>query len=230
MERVLRLQENPDGIEQEASLLKLLETVPGGYADVHNKLGLINHEKGDLNQAADFFKKAIEINPRYTEASLNLAITLNDLGRYEESSMVLSSAAMVVWSEHDSVDPYVRKKLANEHAQLGDQYTALGLLDDGIEQYRKALQICPDLVDIVLKLGIALREKGKYDEAIETLNRAKKIHPLYVPAMIQLGLTYYIKGFLSLAFSQWEAASKILPEGRAARIYLTLCKREEIDE
>ncbi len=228
MEGIHALEEEAALSSTEESLLKRIKAIPEGYADIHNKLGLISHQKGDLNRAAGFFKKALYLNPHYTEAALNLTITLNDLGAYDEARTVMSKAALSVWADPNAIDPYVRKKMANEHAILGDQYVGLGILSEGVEQYRKALQLCPDLVDIITKLGIALRDQGEHDEAIDLLTRAERLHPAYVPAMIQLGLTYYMKGFLDLAFSKWEEARKIEPSGKAAGVYLGLAQRQEV--
>ena len=47
------------------------------------------HMKGELRKASAHFEKALEINPRYTEASLNLAITYNDLGEFKKAQEVL---------------------------------------------------------------------------------------------------------------------------------------------
>jgi len=218
----------------EKTLLSQQKTTPvrmnSHYADVNNKLGLIYHEKGDLEQAADFFKKALSINPHYTEASLNLTIALNDLGQFDEARTILSKAALSVWAAPNAIDPYVQKKLAAEHAKLGDQYIELGILDEGIEQYEKALQLCPNFIDVVTKLAITLRAQGKDDEAIDLLTEARKRNPSYVPAMIQLGLTYYGKGFLGLAFAQWKDASTIDPNNKAIRAYLGRLKMQVIAE
>jgi tetratricopeptide (TPR) repeat protein len=64
--------------EAELCFLEVVKTRP--YADVFNKLGQIFHNNGELGKAASAFKKALEINPSYTEVSLNLAVTLNDMG------------------------------------------------------------------------------------------------------------------------------------------------------
>jgi len=70
-----------DGKLNEAEpLLREVIALNPGYADVHNKMGIICSMKGELRKAAAHFEKALELNPRYTEASLNLAVTYNDLG------------------------------------------------------------------------------------------------------------------------------------------------------
>jgi tetratricopeptide (TPR) repeat protein len=216
-------------LDAERLFLRLLEGHPKGYADIFNKLGIITYQKGNLESAVDYFKKALEINPRYTEASLNLTIALNDLGRYDEAGETFARAAHVVRSESRSIDPFIQGKIANEHAKLGDQYAEIGLFDEALEQYRKALSIRPGFVDIITKVGITLREKGAFDDAIETLIKAKEIHPRYIPAMIHLGVTYYIKGFLDLALAEWEMAQEINPEGKEAQVYLSLARKEVIE-
>jgi tetratricopeptide (TPR) repeat protein len=207
-------------------LTKLLQTNPKGYADVFNKLGVICHQEGELPQAADYFERALKLNPKYTEVSLNLAVTYSEMGRYEEADRIFSQAASVVRSEPDSVDPFILGKLANEHGKLGDQYHFLGRYDDAIEEYQKALRLRPSFADIHTKLGIAYRDKGDLDHAILQLSRSKEINPKYLPTYIQLGITFYIKGFVDLAMEEWEAAQKIDPTGRQASVYLSLAKKE----
>lgn len=215
--------------EAEPLLLTLLEGNPRGYADVFNKLGLICHHRGDYHQAASYFSKALSLNPKYTEASLNLAVTFNEMGEYEKASEVFSKAAGFVREGRLSLDPFVQGKLANEHGKLGDQYYDLGLYDDALEEYQKALSIRPQFVDIMTKVGMTLRAKGALDEAIRVFMRAKEVNPHYVPAFIHLGVTYYMKGFLDTAIEEWETAQKLNPESREAKVYLALARKETFD-
>ena len=223
------LFENGRFLEAEKIYWKLLEGRPQGYADIFNKLGLIAHQKGELEVAASYFQKALALNPRYTEASLNLTVTLNDLGRYDEAGETFSKAAQIVRADSKSIDPFVIGKLANEHARLGDQYSDVGLYDEALDEYRKALGLRPNFVDIIIRYGIALRETGRLDEAIETFLRATEAHPGHAPAFVQLGVAYYMKGFLDLARSAWEKAQSIDPVNRDVQVYLALAKKEIIE-
>lgn len=211
--------------EAERLFLHLLERNPKGYADVFNSLGLINSEKGLLERAATYFEKALAINPRYTEASLNLTVTYNELQKFSEAEEVFNRAASVIRSEPASLDPYIQGKLANEHGKLGDSYYNLGMYDQALEEYDKAQGIRPDFVDVITKIGVTLKERGDLEEAIQTFTRAKQVHPKYLPAFINLGLTYFKKGQRDLAVKEWTSAQKLDPANRAVQVYLNLAKK-----
>ena len=210
--------------EAERCFLEVVKTRP--YADVFNKLGLIFHGKGELGKAASAFKKALEINPSYTEVSLNLAVTLNDLGRYNEAGDVFSKAAKIAHSAPYTLDPYIKGKLANEHAKIGDMYYDLGLYGEAVEEYKKSIKLRPTFIDILTKIGIAYREKGLYNEAIREFMKAKEINPKYIPSRVNLGITYYMKGFLDMAVSEWNEALKVSPGNTDAQMYLKFVQSE----
>ena len=208
--------------ESERLYLKLLERSPRGFADVFNNLGLIYSEKGLLERATQYFKKALAINPKYTEASLNLAVTYNELQNFEEAEKVFRQAAKVIDSEPTSIDPFIQGKLANEHAKLGDSYYKLGLYDQALVQYRMAQELRPNFADILTKIGVTLTDKGDLDPAIEIFGKAKETNPKFEKAYIYLGIAYYKKGQRDLAIVEWKAAQKINPSDRAIEAYLTL--------
>lgn len=215
--------------EAEDLYLKLIADGGSGYADIYNRLGLITAFQGQIETAAEWFHKAVEANPRYTEACLNLAVTCADLSRYHDAQQAYDDAARLVTEAPHTADFYVRGRLANEHAALGDRYTNLGLLDEALDEYRKALGLCPTFPDIITKVGVVLREQGAYDEAIRVFLRAKEISPDYAPATIHLGLTYYVSGFPDLAREEWESIPAASLETDHASVYLALSKKNSLD-
>src|SRR6185503_14769796 len=60
------------------------------FADVYNMLAVILHDRGDFEGAEGYLQRAVELNPNYTEALLNLSVTYNDLGKYEAGRQVYS--------------------------------------------------------------------------------------------------------------------------------------------
>ena len=212
--------------EAEPILKDIISMYPR-FADVHNKLGIIFHIKGNLNQAVLYFKKALELNPNYTEASLNLTITYNEMGEFKKAQEVFSFAAQIAHPTPTAVDPFISGKLANEHYKLGNIYLDLGMNDEAVDEYKKAIKLYPKLPDVHTKLGVALRNKGLVEDAIAHFTKAKEINPHYGPAWIQLGLSYYMKGLLGLAFEEWSQALKQNPDLKEAEAYLRLLEKEE---
>jgi len=215
--------------EAEDLYLKLITGGGSGYADIYNRLGLITAFQGQIETAAEWFHKAVQANPRYTEACLNLAVTCADLSRYDDAQQAYDDAVRLVREAPRESDFYVRGRLANEHAALGDRYSNLGLPDEALDEYRKALGLCPTFPDIITKVGVVLREQGAYDEAIRVFLRAKEISPEYVPATIHLGLTYYTSGFPDLAREEWESIPTESPNGDHTAVYLALAKKDRLD-
>jgi len=212
--------------EAEPILKEIINTYPK-FADVHNKLGIISHIQGNLEQAARYFEKALELNRHYTEASLNLTITYNEMGQFKKAQEVFSLAAQIAHPTPSAIDPYISGKLANEHYKLGNIYLDLSMDDEAIEEYKKAIKLYKKLPDVHTKLGVALRNKGLVEDAIAHFTKAKEINPHYGPAWIQLGLSYYMKGLLGLAFEEWSNAFKQNPGLKEAEAYLRLLEKEE---
>jgi len=188
---------------------------------------VIFHLKGNFRQAAAYFKRALEINPNYTEASLNLVIAYNDMDEFKKAREVFSLAAQRAHPTPAAIDPFIAGKIANEHYKIGNIYLDFGLNDEAIEEFNKAIKLFPRLPDVHTKLGMALRNKGRLEDAISHFLKAKELNPEYGPARVQLGLSYYIKGLTMLAFEEWEKAIKKIPELKEAKTYLSLLKKGE---
>ncbi len=222
--RGTELYEKGDLKGAEREFLKLLEINPR-FADIQNKMGYILHNRGDLRGAAEYFQKALDLNPSYTEASLNLAVTLNDLGEYQRSQDAVTRAAQLAHENRGQLGSFTSKKLANEHFRLGNIYLDMNMSEEAIDEYRKAEKLAPEMADVLVKHGIALRNLGHFDQAVGYLTRAKEINPKFGPARVQMGITYYMKGLLSAAIQEWEEALSAIPDLEQARVYLDLLKQ-----
>lgn len=218
--------ENENYKEAEPLLKDVLRLNPD-YADVLNKMGVISSLKGSKKEAVEYFERAIKKNPLYTEASLNLAITYNEMSEFKKAQEIISKAAQLAMPEPNALDPYLAGKLANEHYRIGNIYLDFGIFEEAVDEYKKALRLHRGLVDVRTKLGIALRSLKLFDEAVSQLTMAKEINPTYGAAWIQLGLTYYMQGYTGLAMEEWENALKEVPGLKEAELYLKLLKEKE---
>lgn len=199
----------------------------GDFADVHNMIGVLHYEAGRPMKARESFEKALALNARYTEAALNLAVVYNELGRYEDAKRVYRTAQGSPDSGGlDKLDAFVRGKIANMHADLGDAYVAVGLLDHAVKEFRKALRVCPTFVDIRTKLGTTLRDQGKISEAIDELIAIRESAPEYVSGRIHLGIALWRAGRLEEARREWEYVLAKDPDNRSCKVYLKMTDDE----
>ncbi|MBS2024927.1 MAG: tetratricopeptide repeat protein [Deltaproteobacteria bacterium] len=200
------------------------------FPDVHHMLGCIYHQLGEFESAEKAFTRALELNPGYVEAALNLAIVLNDLGKYEQAQEVYGAALLKVKasgkdkSGEAPLDGYSKGKLANLHAAVGDGYNSVHRPKDAAIEYRRALDLCPTFVDVRLKLGNSLRDAGELEAALVEYRTASRAAPAYLPARVALGTALYSAGRIDEAIQQWEAVLEVDPEHRTAAMYLKLAK------
>src|SRR5262249_35441622 len=143
----------------ESCLREVSERHPG-LPDVWNMLGVIHHARGRMADAERSFEAAVKLNPGYTEAALNLAVTYNDLGKYREAREVYFRAMQRTRDEPRHLDPFVKGKLANLHADLGAAYAECMLWPEAVREYQNALALCPGVVDLRTRLPQVSRAMG----------------------------------------------------------------------
>ena len=196
------------------------------YADVYNMLGLIYYNNGNLSKAVEAFSTALEINPNYTEAGLSLTVAYNDLGRFDKSRDSYMLARKSRKDSENYLDPYVKARLANLHGSLGIIYKDLGLYAEAVEEYKKALGMRSDFIDIMTELGSAYRDMKEFEDSISVLLKAVAVNTSYPVPRVQLGLTYYAMGDHERACKEWQAVLKEYPDNAMASMYMTLIKRQ----
>jgi tetratricopeptide (TPR) repeat protein len=192
------------------------------YADVYEMLGVIYHQQGRLGDAEAMFEEALRINPAYTEAALNLAVTFNDLGKYREAKEIYQKAMNASRNAPRQLDPFAKGKIANMHAEVGAAYHTVGLYEDAVREYEHALALCPKFIDIRTKLGTTYREMGNIQAAVREFERVKAENPRFANARLHLGLSYYAMGRNSEAQHEWEDVLAIAPDTRSAHMYLAM--------
>jgi len=176
---------------------------------IHNNLGVTLAKQGKDQEAAIHYRKALEINPRYTDAHYNLAALLvrqrkaqeaidhfnealkikpnrvdvhNDLGVILAKQGKIQEAA-IHFAEAIQINPNYARSYFNWGILLIQQ----GKNEEAIPYFNKALQINPNDPTIHNNLGAALAGVGRPEEAIAHYNQALQINPDYVDAHLNLG-------------------------------------------
>jgi tetratricopeptide (TPR) repeat protein len=198
------------------------EKVP--YADVYNMLGVIHHDGGQFSKAQGCFEEALRINPNYTEASLNLSVTYNDMGRYHEAKDIYLNALTQSTRPGGKLDSFVMGKLANMYAEIAEVYVAAGAHEEAIGEFRRALALRPTFIDIRLKLAQALRDAGRPEDALRELKTILAQNEDFLPARIHLGITLFSLGDSAEAIKTLGSVLEEHPDNKRAKLYLDMIK------
>jgi tetratricopeptide (TPR) repeat protein len=209
--------------EQAAELLRQVIQHTDRFADVFDMLGVMAHGRGNLAEARQYFEKAVSLNPNYTEAQLNLMVTLNDLGEYERARQIYSGIRHRGTGGRD-LDPFAKGKLANMHAELSQAYHDLGMSLEAIGELEKAVQLCPTFADLRTRLGVLYRDAGELKRAREQFEAAKNANPRYLNARILLGVLHLSAGDNDQAISELNEVLAVDPGNKGAQMYLRIAR------
>lgn len=209
------------------SLYLLHELIDGGraFADAHNLLGLSYEMLGRPERALEALNEALELNPRYVEANIHRGIVLAELGRSEEATEAFEAAQKSGAEDRGGFPAHQAAKLANLHADLGEAYAEAGALQEGTEQYRRALELGPTFHDLRFRLGRLLLDAGRSLEAREELEAVVKARPKAVEAQAVYGLACFLSGDAATARTVWESLIGEHPDDVRVKAYLGMLER-----
>ena len=161
----IRIPDRPTGsanrtTETAISLAQLEHKVPAGAQKLYNK-GEQAFAKHNLEQACDFYRQAVTLDPKYIDAYVQLGATESALGKYSDAAGEYQKVIDIA-PEHQLALPNLSIVLAkmNRFREAG-------------EVARRALKVVPGSGRIHYILAASLiEEHGNLDEAIEHMERA----------------------------------------------------------
>lgn len=184
------------------------------YAPAHNALGevyllqaetfvsdptrkIVSHT---FEEAEGEFARALEIDPQYVDAMLNLAKAYSGQQRYQEAAQQLTAALSLASDRADL------------HAQLARTYVALEDFARAKEESATAIQLDKKEVTAYNAAGLAAYYAGDLGEAVESFRRAVDLDPTRHESHTNLGLAYFQMRSWNRARDEFKAALKYLPE------------------
>jgi tetratricopeptide (TPR) repeat protein len=196
---------------------------------VFHMLGTIFYDQGKFNKAIRSFKRALEIDPAFTDSSIGLSIILNDLGRYEEGQKVFDEARAMLNNRSKSSDTQVNERFANKHDELGEMYFQHQKFQEALEQFTKALALTTlRKAEISVSIADCHIHLSSLPHAIRDLRLIVREFPQFVPARLRLGKCYYDSNQAPEAIEQWEAALHYDPNCSAAKDFLRLAQAVQV--
>lgn len=172
--------------------------------EVFQMLATIFYSNGQFNKAIKTFKKALEIDPFYTDASVGLSIILNDLGRYEEGRKVFMEAQSLLERKNRRPDPTVNDKIAAKLEELADLMVQCHRYEEALEHYQKALSLTQRKQQVTLSIVDCYVKTGHKEKAIRELKNLLKETPQFVGGRNRLASLLYENNKVADAIQQWE--------------------------
>jgi tetratricopeptide (TPR) repeat protein len=169
-------------------------------------------ELGQLKEAEIITRKAIELNPDFAEAYLNIGSILIELDQVKEAE-IFTRKAIELNPDYDSA-----------YSNLGIILKDLGKLNKAELFIKKATELNPNSLVAFSNLGNILRKLNKFQEAETALKKAIALNPNSIIGYANLGNMLKGLGRLSEAKKLLLKTIKINPE--FVRPYYSLSKFE----
>jgi tetratricopeptide (TPR) repeat protein len=179
----------------------VLERLPRNFrgdANAHFQKAMDLRQAGDRERSAAELLEALKIYPYFLRALTYLGITYGEAGNPTAGAGVLNLAITL----------YPRD--AGAHFNLGIAYGAQAN-ENEIAEYRRALELDPDLVPAYLNWGAALYAKGRREEAIAVYRQGIEVNPLVAGLHYSLSIALDQDGKKQEAESEMTLARKIDP-------------------
>lgn len=187
--------------------------------EVFHMLGTIYYDQGKFNKAIRAFRRALELEPTFTDASVGLSIILNDIGKYEEGRKVFDEAREMLARQTSQEDPYINEKFSIKHDELGEMYFHHSRFKDALDQYYKALSLSSRKPELSMKIVECFMRLQETDKALKELRGLIKDYSGFLSARVRLGKILYDTGDVQGAIEQWEATTHRDPgHGEAHRL------------
>jgi predicted O-linked N-acetylglucosamine transferase (SPINDLY family) len=187
-----------------------------------------------MQEAEQYFRQALALNPSYVEAHNNLGNVLIDLKCLDDAEQCFLQAAALDPERPETynnlgnllrglkrlpeAEQYLRRALAikpdyaEAHHGLGVVLGDLQRFEDAERSLRQALSINPEYAEAHHNLGVVLRSLGQLDAAERSLRRALALRPGYAEAHNSLGNTLLDQGRLDEAEHHCRQALAINPK------------------
>jgi tetratricopeptide (TPR) repeat protein len=169
-------------------------------ATAFNNLGVALTFKGRTDEAMQYHKRAVKLEPRNAEAHYDIANILLSQDKLEQAISEYGKAL--------SINP----KYAKAHGNLGVALLQQGRRDEAIEHFTEATKIDPNNVDAHYNMAGALVDKGRLEEAANEYRRVLRLQPQDADTRCILGDVLAKQGRFEEAAVEYLEVLKINPQ------------------
>ncbi len=168
--------------------------------EIHNNLGRIHLRNGELEKARREFQQALGLDPRNSDALLNLASIQRAEGKTADAELLVQRALQV--------DPNSIAALS----QLAEIRRDAGDLDEALRLFEEALAIDDSLPFLHLGYGDLLQRAGRFEPAEAAFRTVLQLEPDSFKARYNLGVTAARQGRVDEAVTLYQEALEVGPK------------------
>jgi tetratricopeptide (TPR) repeat protein/SAM-dependent methyltransferase len=222
--QAVRCQQSGRLSEAERLYRAILRARPG-HPEANHNLGLLSAEAGRPEQALPHLRAALEARPSEVRFWLGY---IDALIRAGQSDLALRVAAE--GRKHGLSDPRFQALFAwaDATARGGAVYAgavalhAAGRLEEAVTEYRRVLDLNPDIEDALANQGMALYSLGRLEQAADCYHRLLRTRPDNAMAANNLGNILRQSGRFDEAETACRHAVEIMPDLAAGHYNLGL--------
>ncbi len=185
----------------------VIKKYPDKIPVAYNNLGLYyRNEKNMLSEAAQMFRKSINIDPSYHNAYTNLGNTYFQQQEYKKAIPIYNTLLGM------------RPGTAEAYSNRGASYSQLGEMEKALADLDTAIMLNPNYIDAYSNRALIRLNTQMPDEAIEDFNKLIKWLPRNPTYFNARGVAYQKKGLHEKAIKDFNKAIELNPND--TRFYL----------
>ena len=179
--------------------------------------GVALGRRGQLNEAAASFQRALELVPNDAAVTYNLGFAFEGLGQFAD--------ALVQYDRAVALNP----AFVGGWISRGKMLFALNRLEESLESMDRALALDPNNADAHSNRGAALIDLHRPVEALESYGRALALSPSHVSAAVNRGQALQRLGRLDEALADFTRAQALSPSFARAHFAEGACRLQMND-
>jgi tetratricopeptide (TPR) repeat protein len=214
-------------------------------------LGVAYARSGEETKAAEWLRKALQIDPAYEEANYNLGFLLRDTEPDEAKACFLKALEgdpeyglahrelgwlLAIEPSNPESEYHLRRAIelnpkdAWAHVYLANHFWDRGDRDAALEEFNRAVELAPEAAFPLRALGNVYEEGDDWQQAQYHYERALELEPDNAVVNMNMARMLKKKGDLATAKVFAERALLLDPDYEAARRLLTQLSRDLLEQ
>ena len=178
-------------------------------------LGSTRLQLGEIDQAVEDLRKAVELAPRARSTHYEYGLALRGAGRLDEASQELDLASTLV--EDSLVDPWIVELMSGRGGvssllSAAKDARLAGDLDRALDLYFEYAERVPDDPIGLVNLAAVYRDHGRLEESLQTIERVLVLDETRAEAYALRGSIFASQGKATEALASFDKAVQLRPD------------------